>query len=115
MSKKVLMTFDLKDADPSDYPEVYDALVGVGLSRLSQNQKLRLPASTVFGTIESDADADTLRRELTSIVEEAAGHKVGRMMVAIVKDWSCSGYQDLDLWLDELLAEVMAMEAKALI
>jgi hypothetical protein len=45
------MTFDLKDAEGDDYQPGYDALVELGLSRVSAQKKLRLPYSSVMGDV----------------------------------------------------------------
>jgi hypothetical protein len=109
MLKKVLMTFDLKDANPDDYPAVYEALVKFGLSRFSRDEKLRLPASTVFGTLNTEDGADELKNKLTKVIESAGNIEVSRIMVAIVTDWSVSGYADFDAWLEEILVRAKEM------
>jgi hypothetical protein len=106
MPTKVLMTFDLKDAESDDYQPGYDALVEQGLSRVSAQKKLRLPYSSVMGDVPDTLgkSAREICNNLTRVLAEATKKDVERVVVAVVSDWACSGKNANDLWLEELLA-----------
>lgn len=48
---KVIITFDLKDADSKDYTKAYKLLSSIGLEVVSLNKKVALPNTTVMGEL----------------------------------------------------------------
>jgi hypothetical protein len=111
MAKKILMTFDLKDAEGNDYEPGYEALVHLGLSRVSAQKKLRLPFSSVLGDIadEYGKTAGEIAQKLKDVIQDATTKKtVERIAVAIVSDSAVIGAPDKQLHLEELLARFEA-------
>ncbi|MGK3971068.1 hypothetical protein WMF38_05070 [Sorangium sp. So ce118] len=100
---RVLLTFDLKNAEYADYERGYEALVLQGLSRVSANVKTRLPRSSVLGNTDVGKTAQEICQVLKKVLAEATRKEVERVLVAVVTDWACSGPVDEDLWLQELV------------
>lgn len=111
---KILMTFDLKDADAEVRELGYEALLRVGLSRLSSQKKLRLPFSSVLGSTPPSLGetAAEIRDALAALLHEATGSGVERLVVAIVTDWACTGERDQDIFLQELVTRFTAAYEK---
>ena len=106
-----MMTFDLENADESAREKGYEALVPLGLSRVSENKQLRLPYSSMMGTTHVGSTARQIHDVLKKTLSEASGCKVTRLVVAVVSDWACSGKKDGELWLDEIGIYFAAAEA----
>lgn len=106
----VLVTFDMDSAADSPAREkAYDALIAQGLSRLSENKKLRLPFSTVLGNTEIANTPQDILKALKKIMEDAAGEEIKRMAVAFVTEWCVYGNPDSKLQANELLTVFLAM------
>jgi hypothetical protein len=96
---KVLVTFDLEGAEPDDY----EALLEVGLSRVSAQKKLRLPFSSVLGDTGVGRTAREICDALVKLLQEATGKRAERVLVGVASDWACNGPVDDDLWLQEIV------------
>ena len=87
---RVLMTFDLKDAQSDDYERGYNELKAHGLSCFyDENNKTPLPRSSVCGTTSIGENAEEICTELRKKLEAASGKTVERMSVAVVKELAC--------------------------
>lgn len=95
-------------AEPDDYERGYEALLLQGLSRVSQQKKLRLPYSSVLGDTDVGQNAREICDALKRVLADAKGKDVERVLVAVVDDWACSGHTDANLWLQEIVTRFQA-------
>ena len=106
----IILTFDLEDADEDAYDAAYEALLKAGLSRLTENKKLRLPTTTVLGEVNIKGGAKAIGESLKTTIAAASGCKVTRILVAEVSSWWGSGDKDSDLQLKEILMQLGLLE-----
>lgn len=85
------LTFDLNDADSSDYQTADESLAAVGLRKVLQgsNGPVTLPANTYAGEFPG-TDAASVRDSVRQIAKQALSklRPTGRLFVAIGGDWN---------------------------
>lgn len=58
---KVVVSFDLANADSEDYGVAYEVLGAIGLFPITLNKGVSLPSTTVMGNLRGDVPVGTLR------------------------------------------------------
>ncbi len=83
MSYLVVVTFDLNDADPSDYPKVYSELESIDFSKYIVGKK-KSPKQLPNNTFIAEFDDDVFDRssEICSFVGEEMNRIFGRHNVS---------------------------------
>jgi len=89
----VVVTFDLGDADQSDYVKAYEILERIGLQPFSPKKQLDLPTTTVMGDLNVQIGADKLRDFIWEAFGKA-GLQPTRLFGGVLDDWAVQAHAD---------------------
>ena len=87
---KIIITFDLHNAKPSQYEEAYSILEELGFQKVSPIKALSLPSTTVFGEMDLDKyeiRATDIRDFIWDYLKENK-IKPKRVFGGILEDWA---------------------------
>ncbi|MBX7047209.1 MAG: hypothetical protein K1X86_15370 [Ignavibacteria bacterium] len=88
MEHKIIISFDLHEADDEDYALAYTILADYNLEKYSLNKKLDLPDTTVMGTMNSEYLKATDLRDYFWRLFKDNGLKPKRLIGGILEDWA---------------------------
>ena len=87
MGYKIIVTFDLENAETSDYEKAKKILSEYGLFPTSPKKDLQLPSTTLMGNFDSNISADDIKIFIWNLFKEN-GLKPKRLLGGILQDWS---------------------------
>ncbi len=95
MSYLVFCTFDLKNADSTDYKNAYSDLSSIGLNRIqtaSNSNKIVIPTTSVMGEFNGTSSASVTSDIQAKVQAIFKSRKlISEIFIVVGGDWSWSG------------------------